>query len=193
MFHRRRKIPRYPSQMCVSESFVIYILSLLISHPSSALPPSQFLLRNLDFICFNQCFSCFPTPLIPPPCISHPNRSQNSIPKREKRLRKICFNPPTLMMNIMISRIITRDMLERIPWKCITTMIIYCFDSWGDEKCHTLTGSHAGYFVGDGGAEGVEEESFERVVVEGTVGVGDVETVVTWVEGCWRWDVSVIH
>lgn len=63
-------------------------------------------------------------------------------------------------------------------------MVIDGFEGWAYEEGESLAGCEAGGFVCEGGADCVEEEAFEGVVVEGAVGVGDVETVVAWVEGC---------
>jgi len=88
-------------------------------------------------------------------------------------------------MDIMVSGIVARDVLNRIPGKCISTVVVYGLDRREAEEGHALTGCETGDFVGDACTEGVEEEAFERVVVEGSVCVGDVEAVVSGVELCW--------
>ena len=62
-------------------------------------------------------------------------------------------------------------------------MIIHGLEGRADEEAETLQLRHAGNFEGEACAKGVEEETLEGVVVEGAVGVGDVETVVAGVEG----------
>lgn len=63
-------------------------------------------------------------------------------------------------------------------------MVIDGLDGGAGEEAGCLAGVHADEEVGEAGAEGVEEEAFEGVVIEGAVGVGDVEAVVTGVECC---------
>lgn len=92
------------------------------------------------------------------------------------------------MMDIMVPRIVARDMLQRIPGERVPTVVVDGFDRRADEEEHALARGHAGEFVADAGAQGVEEEAFEGVVVEGAEGVGDVEAVVAGVEGCYSKD-----
>ena len=61
-------------------------------------------------------------------------------------------------------------------------MIIHGLQASEPEEEDLLSnGHHAGCF-GEGSGEGIEEESFDGVVVEGSEGVRDVETVVVGVE-----------
>jgi hypothetical protein len=61
-------------------------------------------------------------------------------------------------------------------------VIVDGLDCAAYEKYHSLACCHACDFVCNAGSEGIEEETFEGVVVEGTVGVGDIETVVPGME-----------
>lgn len=47
-----------------------------------------------------------------------------------------------------------------------------------------MAGAHACEFEGEASAESVEEEALEGVVIQGAVGVRDVEAVVARMEGC---------
>lgn len=91
----------------------------------------------------------------------------------------------------MVRGIITREVLERIPGERVAAVVVDGFDGRAGEEPHALAGGQEGRFVGDAGAERVEEEAFERVVVEGAEGVGDVEAVVAGVECRWRKKMSV--
>ena len=50
------------------------------------------------------------------------------------------------------------------------------------EEGHAAADAEAGEFEGEGGAEGVHEETFKGVVVERAESVGDVKAVVPRVE-----------
>ena len=86
-------------------------------------------------------------------------------------------------MHIMIPRVIRRQMLERIPGERIPAMIIHGLNRSASEEPHTLPHTHPGDQVREASSQSVEEEAFKGVVVEGAVGVGDVEAVVAGVEG----------
>lgn len=88
-------------------------------------------------------------------------------------------------MHIMVAGVVAGEMLKGIPRECIPAMIVYCFERSACEKAEALTSRHSSDFECDRGPEDVEEETFERMVVKRTVGVGDVEAVVAGVKGCW--------
>ena len=64
-------------------------------------------------------------------------------------------------------------------------MVIDRLDGADAEKGEALARGHAGEQVGTASAEGVEQKALDGVVVEGAVGIGDVETVVAGVEVGW--------
>lgn len=82
------------------------------------------------------------------------------------------------MMQIMIFRIIPKNRLTRIPPQPISTMIVHRLYATDRKEQRRLPGGHEAEEVGAECTEGIEEETFEGVVVEGAEGVGDVETVV---------------
>jgi hypothetical protein len=47
-----------------------------------------------------------------------------------------------------------------------------------------LSRCHKRKLIRDAGAKGIEEEAFEGVIVERAEGVGDIEAMMTGVEGC---------
>ncbi len=88
-------------------------------------------------------------------------------------------------MNIMVSGIVACDVLEGVPWKGISAVIVDGLDCRAGEEAHSLARGHEGEFVGDAGAEGVEEEALKGVIIESAEGIGDIEAVVPGVEcGC---------
>ena len=57
-----------------------------------------------------------------------PTGVHTPIPKGEKRLRKIRFDPPALVVDVMIRGIVGRDSLQRVPGDGIAAMVIDGFD-----------------------------------------------------------------
>lgn len=88
------------------------------------------------------------------------------------------------MVHVVITRVIARQMLEGIPRQGVSTMIIYSLKCGASEEAQPLARGHSGEFVGDGGAKGIEEKTFKRVIVKGAVGIGDVEAMVAGVKCC---------
>jgi len=84
----------------------------------------------------------------------------------------------------MVSGIIAGDVLEWIPWQCISTVIIDSLDGRGREKHHSLASCHARDLIANAGTESVEEESFERMVVEGSESIRNVKPVMAGVKCC---------
>ena len=75
-------------------------------------------------------------------------------------------------------------MLERVPRKCVTTVIINGLDGAAGKEPHRLSASHTSEHVGNTGTQGIKKEALKGVVVESTISVRDVKAVVTRVEGC---------
>ena len=84
----------------------------------------------------------------------------------------------------MVSGVVGSQVLKRVPGKRVAAVIIYSLKSGANEEADSLTSRHACEEVSEAGAAGIEEEAFKGVVVEGTVGVGDVEAMVAGVECC---------
>ena len=77
------------------------------------------------------------------------------------------------MMQVMIGG----STVNHDPREGVAAVVVDVFDSAGEVEEHALAGGHGGEVEGEGNAEGVLEEAFERVGVEGAVGVGNVEGV----------------
>jgi hypothetical protein len=88
-------------------------------------------------------------------------------------------------MDIVVSGIIAGEMLDRVPGERIAAMVIHGLQCRQRKEDHALSRGQAGDFVGNACAEGIKEESFEGVVIESAVGIGDVEPVVAGVELCY--------
>lgn len=74
----------------------------------------------------------------------------------------------------MIRGIVAKRHLEGIERQSVATMIVDGLECRKRKQEDALSDAHARDVVGDGGAEGVEQETFEPVVIERAIGVGDV-------------------
>lgn len=118
--------------------------------------------------------------------IALPHGAQPSIPDGEEGLGEICLDAPTLMVDIMVRGVVARDMLQWIPWKRVSAVIV---DSLGgakhkEEKRHARR--HHADLVGQTCTSGVQYKAFYRVIVESAVCVGHIEAVVTSVPMSWK-------
>lgn len=87
-----------------------------------------------------------------------------------------------LMMNIVVFGVVTGNELKRVPWESVATVVVDSLDCRHGEEQDSLAKSHASNLECDGSTESIEEESLNRVVVESTVGVRHIKTVVAGVE-----------
>lgn len=78
----------------------------------------------------------------------------------------------------MVGGVVVGDELEGVPRERIAAVVVNGLHGGKGEEAGALEGGHARDLEADAGAEGVEEEALKGVVVQGAVGVGDVEAVV---------------
>jgi hypothetical protein len=116
---------------------------------------------------------------------SLPDGAEDSIPKGEEGLREIRLNAPALVMNIVVLGIVARQVLERIKGERVATVIVDGLDGGAGEEPHALACGHTGELVSERGAQRVQEEAFKGVVVECAVGIRNVQTVMTRMEGSY--------
>ena len=84
----------------------------------------------------------------------------------------------------MVTSIVRGYVLKWIPWQCITAVIIYGLECRASEKTHALTCRESNELVGKTGSNSVENKALYWVIVEGTVGIRYIQTMVTRVECC---------
>ena len=82
----------------------------------------------------------------------------------------------------MVSGIVGEDPVDRVVGKSVTTVIEDRFDGRSRKEPHGLTHCQAGKQVAQTSTQGIERESFDRVVVQSAVGIWDVKAVMTRVE-----------
>lgn len=64
-------------------------------------------------------------------------------------------------------------------------MVVNGLDGREGPEPDALAQGHEGGLEGETGADGIEQEALEGVIVQGAVGIGNVEAVVSRVEGSY--------
>ena len=82
------------------------------------------------------------------------------------------------MMYVVVIGRVAAEHLERVKREAVAAVVVNRFASGEDEEEHRLADREARDGFGQQGADRVEEEALDGVVVERTVGVGHVEPVV---------------
>lgn len=86
------------------------------------------------------------------------------------------------MMNVMIFCCISTHHLQRVQGKPVTTMVVDGFKGCKYEKDGRLPDRQTCNSFGDGCSQGVDQQSFNRVIVESAESVRDVEAVMDGME-----------
>ena len=90
-----------------------------------------------------------------------------------------------LVVDVVVLGVVAGNELKRIPWESVSAVIVDSLNCGHREEQNALAECHAGDLECDGGTKGIEKETLNRVVVESTIGVRHIETVVAGVEvGC---------
>lgn len=87
------------------------------------------------------------------------------------------------MVDVVVFRVVTRQVLERIPRQLISAVVIDGLDGGHGEKPQSLPCRHEGALIRNGCAKRVEKEALEGMVVESTKCIWDIEAVVSRMEG----------
>lgn len=138
---------------------------------------------RLSGIRINLLLGTLTSSLVPKFDIAVPLSTEQAVPDDEEGLREVGLDAPALVVNVVIRSIVRREMLQWIPRERIATVVVDGLDGRKCEKPHGLTIRHSRNKESDPGACGIQQETFDRVVVQGSKRVGNVETVVTRVEG----------
>lgn len=85
-------------------------------------------------------------------------------------------------MDVVVSGVVTGDALEGVPGERVSAVAVDSLEGREGPEPDTLAERHEGGLKGDAGADSVEEEALKGMIVEGTVGIGDVEAVVSGVD-----------
>lgn len=77
-------------------------------------------------------------------------------------------------------------MLQGIPGECVATVVVDGLDGREGEEPHGLAIGHAGNKKSNTCTSSIQEKSFNRMIVQGTEGIGYIETVMAGMEGHCR-------
>ena len=83
----------------------------------------------------------------------------------------------------MVGGVVGENVVKRVVGKLVTAVVEDSLDGRSSEEPHGLAHCHSSKEVAETTTKSVKREALERVVVQGTVSVGNVETVVARVEG----------
>lgn len=110
--------------------------------------------------------------------------AEKTVPEGEEWLAEVGLDAPALVVNVVVTGVVAGNVLERIPRKSVTAVIIDSLDSAASKEPHGLSASHTSEHVGNTSTQCVKKEALEGVVVQSAISVRDVKTVVTRVESC---------
>lgn len=82
-----------------------------------------------------------------------------------------------LVVDIMIICVVSAEHLQWVIWQTIPAMVVYGLESRYREKEHSFPCRHAYDVFCDSSSEGVEQETFQWMVIEGTKSIGNIEAV----------------
>ena len=99
---------------------------------------------------------------------------EEAVPEGEERLREIGFDAPRLMVDVVVGCVVAGNVLQGVPGKGVTAMVVDSLDRREAEKQDTLPGAHASKFVGHARTKGIEEEPLKGMIVQSTIGVRHV-------------------
>jgi hypothetical protein len=86
--------------------------------------------------------SSTPSLLVAESYVALPHGAQVLVPESEKWLRKVGLNPPTLVVNVVVSRIIGCDMLQRVKRQCVAAVVIHSLDGRSSKEPNGLPDRH---------------------------------------------------
>ena len=86
----------------------------------------------------------------------------------------------------MVSGVVVRDELKRVPGERVAAVVVDRLDGGEAEEEGALTNVHACEFEANAGTKAIKEEALEGVVVESAIGIRHVQAMVARVEGRWQ-------
>lgn len=107
--------------------------------------------------------------------------TEKFIPNRKERLRVVVLGALESMMDVMISGVVLEKEMEDVTGQPQPAVVIHGFDHRKAEEDRGCPHGHSRDEVGDGPTKRVDEETLERVVVEGPDRVRDNQSVVVGV------------
>ena len=110
---------------------------------------------------------------------------EHAVPEDKEGLGEVGLDAPALVVDVMVGGIVGGEMLQGVPREGVSAVIVHGLDGRHGKEPHGLAVGHAGNQEPDASTGGIQEKSFHRVVVECSESVGDIEAMVSRVEGHW--------
>lgn len=143
---------------------------------------SRFSFRALGVVRINLLLGSHPGLLIPQGHVTPPLGSHEPVPEDEERLGEVGLDAPALVVDVMVGRIVGRQVLQRIPGECVSAVVVDSLDGGEREEPHALAVGHTGGEERDARACSVQKESLNRVVIERPERVRYIEAVMAGME-----------
>lgn len=89
------------------------------------------------------------------------------------------------MVDIVVRSVVAREVLKWVKRKSISTVVVNRLDGSAGEEPHGLSARHTSHEIRNTGSESVEQKSLERVVVQRSVCIWNVQAVVSGVNLGW--------
>lgn len=140
-------------------------------------------LVGLSSIRVNLLLGALTSPLVAKLDLARPLRAEQAVPENKEGLREIGLDTPALVVNVVIRGIVRGEVLQRVPGEGVAAVVVNRLDGRQGKEPHGLAVCHARDQESNASTRCVQKESLNGVVVEGTKCVGNVESVVTRVEG----------
>lgn len=138
---------------------------------------------RLRSIRINLLLSTLTSSLVPQVDITLPLGTEQAVPDNEEGLREVGLDAPALVVNVVIRSIIRGEVLQGIPRKRVAAVIVDGLDGREREKPHRLTSRHARNKESNSGTYRIQQETLDRMVVQGPERVRHVKAVVPRVKG----------
>ena len=115
--------------------------------------------------------------------VTLPHSAEQGVPEGEEGLGEVGLDAPALVVDVVVRSIVAGNVLDRVPGQRVSAVVVYGLDCGHDPKHDSLSLGHPCDLIRDTGTECVEQESLQRVVVQCTVGVRNIQSMVPRVEG----------
>ena len=104
------------------------------------------------------------------------------VPEREEWLGEVALQAEWLVVDVVVDGVVGEEQLEWVQRQNVAAVVVDGLHGGEDEEDDLLAGGEVGDVHGDTGSQGVQQETLDRGVVQGTVGVWDIQSVVDGVE-----------
>lgn len=107
---------------------------------------------------------------------------EHLVPDGEEGLGEVVAEPPVLVVDVVVNSVVGEDELEWVPRETVAAVVIHGLHGSEDIDKERLTRRELRYKPSNARSQRVEQEPFHGVVVQGTVRVWHIKSVVPRVE-----------